>query len=79
LDANGSTTVDGATTHTYDARGRMVQTVLGLDTTTYQVNALGQRTRKTSVFDDIVYTYDLQGRLIAESTAATLKARSAWT
>ena len=48
----------------------MVQAVSSLGTTTYQVNALGQRVRKTNTLGDTVYHYDRGGRLIAESTAA---------
>ena len=37
--------------------------------TSYQVNSLGQRIRKTNTQGDTVYHYDSQGRLIAESRA----------
>jgi hypothetical protein len=45
----------------------MVQATSAAGSTAYQVNALGQRVRKTSAFDDRVFHYDTQGRLIAES------------
>jgi len=45
----------------------MVQSVGALGTTAYQVNALGQRVRKTGAADDRVFHYDTKGRLIAES------------
>src|ERR1051325_9833777 len=48
FDANGSTTNDGVNTYTYDTRGRMVQATSVIGPTNYQVNALGQRIRKTS-------------------------------
>jgi YD repeat-containing protein len=67
FDANGSTTNDGLNQYIYDARGRMVQSVGALGTTSYQVNALGQRVRKTSATEDRVYLYDTLGRLIAET------------
>ena len=52
----------------------MVQAVSSLGTTTYQVNALGQRMRKTNSGTDTVFHYDLGGRLIAEtSPTGTLK------
>jgi RHS repeat-associated protein len=70
LDPNGSTTADGLNTYTYDVRGRMVQAVSSLGTTTYQVNALRQRVRKTNTLGDRVFHYDSQGHLIGESTAA---------
>jgi YD repeat-containing protein len=69
-DAVGSITADGVNTYAYDARGRMVQALSSLGTTSYQVNALGQRIRKTNVQGDTVFHYDAQGRLIAESSAA---------
>jgi YD repeat-containing protein len=57
--------------YAYDARGRMVQSVNepGL-VTAYQVNALGQRVRKTNSTDDRVFLYDTRGHLIAETTPA---------
>jgi len=67
LDNNGSTTNDGVNQYVYDTRGRMVQSVGALGTTAYQVNALGQRIRKTNSIEDRVYLYDARGRLIAET------------
>jgi RHS repeat-associated protein len=69
-DANGSITGDGPNTYDYDARGRLVSAVSAAGTTSYQVNALGQRVRKTSTARDTIYHYDAQGRLIAESSPA---------
>jgi uncharacterized protein RhaS with RHS repeats len=52
----------------------MVQATSSVGTTTYQVNALGQRIRKTNSLGDTVFHYDAQGRLIAETDASgTLK------
>ncbi len=70
FDANGSTVNDGINGYVYDTRGRLVQTVGALGATTYQVNALGQRIRKTNSGDDRVFLYDTRGRLIAETTPA---------
>jgi len=67
FDANGSTTDDGANQYLYDARGRLVQSIGTAGATNYQVNALGQRIRKTNVNDDRVFHYDTRGRLIAET------------
>jgi YD repeat-containing protein len=67
FDPNGSTVNDGVNQYAYDTRGRMVQSVGSLGTTTYQVNALGQRIRKTNSTDDRVFVYDTRGRLIAET------------
>lgn len=70
FDANGSTTDDAVNTYAYDTRGRMVQATSSLGTTSYQVNALGQRIRKTNTQGDTVFHYDSRGRLIAETDAA---------
>ena len=48
FDPNGSTTADGNNTYAYDVRGRMVQATSAIGATSYQVNALGQRIRKTN-------------------------------
>ncbi len=74
FDADGSTTNDGINQYAYDTRGRMVQSTGALGATTYQVNALGQRIRKTNTSDDRVFLYDTRGRLIAETDpGGTLK------
>jgi len=70
FDANGSTINDGVNQYVYDTRGRMVQSVGALGSTAYQVNALGQRIRKTNSSDDRIFVYDTRGRLITEATAA---------
>jgi hypothetical protein len=44
----------------------MVQSIGALGVTVYQVNALGQRIRKTNSIEDRIYLYDTRGRLIAE-------------
>ena len=74
FDAVGSTLADSVNTYAYDTRGRMVQAVSALGTTTYQVNALGQRVRKTNSVGDTIFHYDTRGRLIAETDpGGTLK------
>jgi len=70
FDANGSTTDDGLNTYAYDTRGRMVQATSSVGATAYQVNALGQRIRKTNPTDDRIFHYDTRGRLIAETDPA---------
>ncbi|HMH16798.1 MAG TPA: DUF6531 domain-containing protein [Burkholderiales bacterium] len=67
FDADGSTINDGINQYAYDTRGRMVQSTGVLGPTNYQVNALGQRIRKTNSTDDRVFLYDTRGRLIAET------------
>jgi len=69
LDANGSTVNDGVNQYLYDARGRLVQSTGVTGATAYQVNALGQRIRKTNSTEDRVFLYDTGGRLITEATA----------
>ena len=75
FDANGSTTNDGVNTYAYDVRGRMVQATSVIGATNYQVNALGQRIRKTNSQGDTVFHYDLGGRLIAETDPAGVRKR----
>ena len=70
FDPNGSTIDDGEKQFAYDARGRLVQTLTAQGAVAYQVNALGQRVRKTSALGDTVFHYDTGGRLIAESNSA---------
>ena len=45
----------------------MVQATSSVGTTTYQVNALGQRVRKTNSSTDTVFHYDTRGHLLAET------------
>lgn len=66
-DNNGSITGDSVNSFGYDTRGRLMQAVTAGGTTSYQVNSLGQRIRKTNTQGDTVFHYDAQGRLIAES------------
>ncbi|MBI4988378.1 MAG: RHS repeat protein [Rhodocyclales bacterium] len=70
FDANGAITGDGLNTFGYDARGRMTSAVTAAGTTQYRVNALGQRARKTNAAEDVLYLYDRDGRLLAESSPA---------
>lgn len=75
FDANGSTTSDGVNSYVYDVRGRMVQATSAIGATNYQVNALGQRVRKSNSQGDTVFHYDLAGRLIAETDPAGVRKR----
>jgi YD repeat-containing protein len=70
FDPNGSTLADGPNQYTYDTRGRMVNATSPTGTAFYQVNALGQRVRKTTATDDRVFLYDLRGHLVAETSPA---------
>jgi YD repeat-containing protein len=68
FDGNGSTTNDGVNTYAYDVRGRMVQATSVIGPTSYQLNALGQRIRKSNSQGDTVFHYDTRGHLIAETS-----------
>ena len=75
-DANGSITGDGSNQFAYDGRNRLVSVTTTTGTTTYRINALGQRVRKTTTptgsstpSSDTLYHYDLAGHLVAESDA----------
>jgi YD repeat-containing protein len=69
-DANGSQTGDGQNSFGYDARGRLTQAQTAAGTTAYAINALGQRSRKTTGTEDTFYIYDLDGHVIAETDAS---------
>ena len=71
-DANGSLTGDGSNQYAYDVRGRLSQAITAAGATQYQVNALGQRVRKTNgtTSTDVLYHYDRAGHLLAESDAS---------
>jgi YD repeat-containing protein len=75
FDSNGSTTNDAVNQYAYDTRGRMVQATSAAGVTSYQVNALGQRIRKTGTGVDAVFHYDTWGKLIAESDSGGLVKR----
>jgi len=68
-DAAGNLTNDSLHSLSYDARGRLVQA----NTTTYSLNALGQRTAKTSGGTSTRYLYDEAGRLLYEAGATGSK------
>ena len=69
-DGAGNLTVDrnGARTFEYNAAGRLYRVYEnGHLVTTYTYNALGQRVRKDTPAGTVLYHYDLQGRLLAET------------
>jgi YD repeat-containing protein len=68
FDANGSLQTSKAGTFTHDVRGRLSKLVGAGGTTTYGVDALGLRVRKTNSSGDVLYAYDVDGNLIAETT-----------
>ncbi|MCC6208978.1 MAG: hypothetical protein IT488_12620, partial [Gammaproteobacteria bacterium] len=61
--SNGNVTGDSTHTYTYDPRNRLT----GVDgTTSYTLNGLGQRIKKTVSGTSTLYIYDEQGQLIGE-------------
>jgi YD repeat-containing protein len=68
-DAAGNTINNGNATFTYNQRNRMNSATANGVTTSYEINALGQRVRKSSPAGDTQYIYNLSGRLIAEANA----------
>jgi RHS repeat-associated protein len=65
-DAAGNVTADGTATYTYDDAGRMVSVTKASVTTTYKLNALGQRVRKTTAGVNTYFVYDDAGHLVGE-------------
>jgi len=68
-DSNGNMTGDGTNTWTYDPRGRMATNVVGGTTTTYSVNDLGLRVKKSNTGTTLLYAYDESGHTIGEYTS----------
>lgn len=67
FDAAGNVTGDGAKTWTFGGNGRNKQVVSGAVTTSYAVNALGQRVRKSdNTGNQIYFAYDEKGHLLGE-------------
>jgi RHS repeat-associated protein len=65
-DDSGSTTGDGSATFTYNDAGRMVSATKASVTTTYALNALGLRVKKTTSGSSTYFVYDEAGHLIGE-------------
>ncbi len=71
-DAAGNMTADGAgTLFSYGARNRLQSVVVGKTTTTYALNALGQRVRKAGA-STVHFAYDEQGMLVGQYDAVGL-------
>ena len=69
FDANGTTTHNGAGLQfSYDTRGRMVSANTAIGLVAYNINALGQRVQKITPAATTVFHYDLDGKLIAETS-----------
>ena len=72
FDASGRTTADGLRTLVHDARGRLVQVTATGGTTSFTINALGERITKSGPLTPggtNVFHYDPTGKLIATSVA----------
>jgi RHS repeat-associated protein len=79
-DLAGNLLADGVRTHTYDARGRMASVTDSVGTTTYLVNALGQRVRKRGPTVHVptgsrYFAYDEKGQLLGEYDATGVVVR----
>ena len=70
-DSRGSITKKDQISFTYDVALRMQTATTQSGTTTYTVNALGQRVVKSTPSSKILFHYDIEGRLIAESGGQT--------
>lgn len=68
-DAMGNILTDGTRTFTYNVQGRMSQVVSGGVTTTYLLNGLGQRVKKSNPAGTTIFTYDEAGQLLGEYDA----------
>ncbi len=65
-DASGNMTGDGTNTWTYDQRGRMATQVASSVTTTYLINELGLRVKKSNTGNTNYYAYDELGHVLGE-------------
>jgi len=69
IEAVASSLTAGPGERVFDARGRLTQATSAGGVSQYQVNALGQRVKKSAAGIDTVFHYDSAGRLIGESDA----------
>ena len=69
-DAAGNTTGTGAVAFSYNDAGRLVSATKAGVTTTYAINALGQRVKKTTGEISTHIVYDAQGHLVGEYDSA---------
>lgn len=78
-DAAGNTTSDGSATFAYNDAGRMISATKAGVTSTYALNGLGQRVRKTTSGTSIYFVYDESGHVIGEyDSAGNLIAETIW-
>jgi RHS repeat-associated protein len=78
-DNAGNTTSDGSATFTYDDAGRMISATKASVTTTYALNALGQRVKKTTSGSSRYFVYEEAGHLVGEyDNAGDLIQETVW-
>jgi RHS repeat-associated protein len=65
-DGAGNTTSNGAASYGYDGANRLTSAASGSTTTSFSVNALGQRVSKSSSGATTLFAYDESGHLIGE-------------
>ena len=68
-DAVGNTLNDGANTFTFDQQDRMIAATTAGTTTSYSINALGQRVKKSNLANTTYFMYDEAGHLLGEYDA----------
>ena len=78
-DNSGNTTGDGSATFTYNDVGRLVSATKASFTTTYALNALGQRVKKTTSGSSTYFVYDEGGHLVGEyNNSGNLMQEAIW-
>ena len=78
-DAAGNRATDNAATWTYGGNNLPTQVVAGGNTTTFGINALGQRVKKATGANIVRFVYDEAGRLIGEyDNAGTRITETVW-
>jgi RHS repeat-associated protein len=65
-DGAGNTTGNGGASFAYDGANRLVGVSQGINTTSFIINALGQRVSKSSAAGTTLFAYDESGHLIGE-------------
>jgi len=75
----GNATADGTATFTYNDAGRMVSATKASVTTSYALDALGERVKKTTSGSSRYFVYDESGRLTGEyDNAGNLIEETVW-
>lgn len=78
-DNSGNVTSDGTRTFGYNDAGRVTSAAKGGVTTTYALNALGQRVKKTTSGSSTYFEYDEAGHLVGEyNNSGSLIQETVW-